>query len=164
MEHVNLIVAFSKNYIIGKNQSIPWNIPGDLKWFKNQTKGSILIMGRKTFESLPNGPLPNRHHIVLTNNSKAKEKQVEYMNLGKLVLFLENTQTKCFVIGGEEIYTLLFPYCKYLYITKIQESVKGDTCFPYTLSEIEKNYEKTEESEIQCENNWNYQFLIYKKA
>ena len=74
-----LIVAFNKKNVIGNNNTIPWYVPEDLLYFKNITKDNIIIMGRKTFDSLPNGPLKNRIHIVITNQTLRNTDQVFYI-------------------------------------------------------------------------------------
>ena len=136
-----LIVAMSKNLVIGQNNTIPWHIPEDLKLFKDITMNSIIVMGRKTFDSLPNGPLRNRHHIVITRNPSfyTNFDKVTYCSPGDADNIIKQTRgvsQKVFIIGGAEIYHLFFYSCAKLHITIIDMIVDGDTYFPYTFDDI----------------------------
>lgn len=153
----SIIVAHSKNYVIGNNNSIIWNIPTDLKRFKKLTSGKVIIMGRKTFESLPN-PLPNRFHIVLSKNPKNFKNQKNVLftnNLDEIIDKYKNSPEEVFVIGGETIYKLFLRYTSKIYITKILQDFCGDTYFPnvdYSL------FKKDYESDIISENNIDFIF------
>jgi dihydrofolate reductase len=130
----NLIVATNQDNIIGitddtnGDQKIPWSSKIDMQRFREKTMGNILIMGRKTFESLPTRPLPGRIHIVVTRTpSKYDEKfsnndAVFFSRLDKLEQVIDsiNNDKQVFVCGGEEIYRELLPRCDKLYITRIQ--------------------------------------------
>ena len=128
---LSIIVAKSKNNIIGKNNSLLWHIPDDFKRFRKLTENHTIIMGRKTFESLGK-VLPNRKHVVLTHNLDFEydDENVEIINsihdLDKYI----NSNEECFVIGGGLIYNLLMPYTQKLYITEIDHEFDGDTIFP----------------------------------
>ncbi len=157
-----LIVAVTHQGVIGKNNKIPWYIPEDLKHFKHITQNSIIIMGRKTFESLPNGPLPNRINIVLTRtpNNANNTENVIFTNIDDLFTIIKQYHKRIFVIGGSEIYLLLLVYCKVIHMTIVHEDIEGDI----TLSiPLESNYEKINESEIlySKKNNQKYQYVTY---
>ena len=128
---LSIIVAKSKNNVIGKDNKLLWKISDDLKRFKNLTEYHTIIMGRKTFESLGR-ILPNRKHVVLTHNLdyEIDNENVEIVNsihdLDKYI----NSKEECFVIGGGLIYTLLLPFTQKLYITQIDKEYEGDTFFP----------------------------------
>jgi len=141
----------AKNRVIGKNGTMPWHIPEDLKYFKRITTGKTIIMGRKTFESLP-GILPKRRHIVLTRGELSLD--VEVVNNPTWEDY-END----FIIGGAEIYKQSLPYTKRLYITLIDAEIEGDTYFP------EINYDEWNLiEEIPSSNEqYNYKFLVYSK-
>ena len=146
--NLHLIVAMSKNKVIGtKNNTLPWHIPKDLKNFKKITKYHTIIMGRKTLESLPNGPLPNRKHIVLTNQPQDNymDDPVIFVNEAELFTFLETCDPKeqLYVIGGGKVYELLYPYCNKKYITHIYQEIEGSVEFPYTLEEIINKHNHT---------------------
>jgi dihydrofolate reductase len=136
-----LIAAMSDDYVIGYNHQMPWHIPEDLKFFKRMTLNSIIVMGRKTFDSFPNGPLPNRIHLVITKTPDlyANKENVVYCTYEDVTRAIDHYRTaskKVFIIGGAEIYKLFLDDCAVLHITLIDKSFFGDTYFPYTLDEL----------------------------
>jgi dihydrofolate reductase len=139
---MNLIVAHSLNRVIGSDGGIPWTVPEDLKFFSTMTQNSIIIMGRKTFESLPNGPLKNRVNIVITKNVIDNDKVI-FANMDNVFNIIEEQQKICkrkvFVIGGSDIYKLFFNYCDMVYVTLIHMEINGDIKFPYDMNEFVKN-------------------------
>lgn len=154
---MNLIVAFNHNNVIGNNNKIPWYIPEDLKLFQKITKNHIIVMGRKTFESLPNGPLKNRINVVITNQTELYDKCHEtliYTNFANSFALLETlqkeTQKEVFIIGGNTIYTQYFEYCTKFHISFINNTQSGDTTFPHNIQyfhdhcTLVTNDEKTE--------------------
>lgn len=129
---ISIIAAIAKNNIIGGDNKLLWHIPEDLKHFKDLTSNHTIIMGRKTFESLP-GVLPKRHHIVLTKDKSYtvdSDSVTIIHNFKKIVDKYETSEEEVFVIGGGEIYSVFLPYCKNLYFTKVNKDFKGDTYFP----------------------------------
>ena len=129
---LSLIVAIAENNVIGKDNKLIWHISEDLKRFKSITSGNTMLMGRKTFESLP-GVLPGRKHIIITRDNKytVDSEQVSVINdLDSFIKNHENSDEEIFVIGGAEIYKQLLPHCKKLYLTKVHQSFEGDTYFP----------------------------------
>ena len=129
---LSLIVAIAENNVIGKDNKLIWHISEDLKRFKSITSGNAMLMGRKTFESLP-GVLPGRKHIIITRDHKytIDSEQVSVINdLDSFIRKHENSDDEIFVIGGAEIYKQLLPHCKKLYLTKVHQSFEGDTYFP----------------------------------
>ena len=129
---LSLIVAIAQNNVIGKDNKLIWHISEDLKRFKSITSGNTMLMGRKTFESLP-GVLPGRKHIIITRDNKytVDSEQVSVINdLDSFIKNHENSDEEIFVIGGAEIYKQLLPHCKKLYLTKVHQSFEGDTYFP----------------------------------
>jgi dihydrofolate reductase len=125
---VILIVARARNGIIGINGKLPWHIPADLRHFKMLTQHSPMIMGRKTFESLP-GLLPGRRHIVLTRNADWNEEGAETVSSVKAALVLANAPHVA-IIGGAEIYALFLEHCDRIEMTEVQADYAGDTSFP----------------------------------
>lgn len=130
---LSIVVAISNNNVIGLNNKLPWYLPSDLKKFKEITTGKTktMIMGRKTFESLPQ-ILPDRHHVVLTRdkNYEVDDSRVTVVNNAvDLERYIKDEQ-EYFVIGGEEIFSLLLPYTNRMYITEIDADIQGDTFFP----------------------------------
>jgi len=137
---IHLIWAQDYNGGIGKNGQLPWHIPEDLKNFKKITIGSTIIMGRKTWDSLPFKPLPNRRNIIL---SKKVIKDIEvYHNIDECIDTLRKESTpKIFVIGGASIYKLFFKYASHLHITYIDiKSNDLDTFFPINDNMIKKTF------------------------
>lgn len=129
---LSIIVATAQNNAIGKDNSLLWHISEDLKRFKEITSGHKILMGRKTFESLP-GILPNRPHIVLTrdmNFSVDSDKVTVIHNLDEVISNYKNSDEEIFIIGGGEIYNLLMPYADKLYLTKVKKDFDADTFFP----------------------------------
>ena len=129
---LSIIVAKASNNIIGGDNKLLWHISQDLKRFKEITSGHTIIMGRKTFESLPK-ILPNRHHIVITRdkNFKVDSPSVEVVNdINTVINKYENSSEEVFIIGGGEIYKFLLPNIKKLYLTRVYKDFNGDTKFP----------------------------------
>ena len=128
---LSIIVAKAKNNIIGKDNSMLWKLPDDLKRFKEKTIGHTIIMGRKTFESL-GGILPNRMHIILSRNPDFNIDS-DYVKVDHSLLELQSymdDEEEHFVIGGAIIYNLLMPYCKKMYVTQLDKEFEGDALFP----------------------------------
>ena len=123
---ITLIVARADNGIIGKDGTLPWHLPADLKRFKALTMGKPMIMGRKTFESLP-GILPGRQHIVLTRtNWTAQAADIAHDVEGALAL----AGNEAFVIGGAEIFALFEPHADAFELTEVHHDAKGDVRMP----------------------------------
>ena len=163
---LSIIVAVAKNNVIGKDNRLLWNLPGDLKRFKDITTGKSIIMGRKTFESLP-FILPNRQHIVLTRdkNFVIEDDNVVIVNSIEELQSRLDKEKENFVIGGGEIYKLLLPYCDKLYLTLIDREFDGDTIFPNIdlndwnrVNEVEENIIK---ENTMKENGIKYKFMDF---
>jgi dihydrofolate reductase len=122
---INIIVAYANNRVIGKDGKIPWRLPDDLQHFKRITSGHIVVMGRKTFESIGR-PLPHRRNIVLTSSITFAAPGVEVMHSKDDVLALDDV----FIIGGASIYRQFLDVADRLYITEIALEIDGDTFFP----------------------------------
>lgn len=129
---LSIIVAVSANNIIGEDNKLLWHIPEDLKRFKSITSGNTIIMGRKTFESLP-GVLPNRKHVIVTRdtNYSVDNQNVEVIhNLSEVINKYKTSPESAFIIGGGEIYAQLIHNVDKLILTKVFKSFEGDTSFP----------------------------------
>jgi dihydrofolate reductase len=125
---VVMIVARARNGVIGANGQLPWYIPADLRHFKTLTQDAPMIMGRKTFESLP-GLLPGRRHIVLTRSPDWSEEGAETALSVKAALSLANAPHVS-IIGGAEIYALFLEHSDRIEMTEIHGDFAGDTLFP----------------------------------
>lgn len=133
---LSAIVACSKNRVIGRENKLPWHIPEDLKFFRDKTAGHIMIMGRKTFESLPK-PLPKRFHIVITRQKdySVDHPMVRVVPSLEAAIDLAKTMTsdyptEIFVVGGGEIYKQSLPVLDRVYLTSIDAQIEGDAYFP----------------------------------
>ena len=128
---LSIVVAKAKNNVIGKDNHLLWNLPEDLKRFKELTTGHTIIMGRKTFESIGK-ILPNRKHIIFSQNPdfKINNEQVEIVHSMLQIQEYIESEEECFVIGGAMIYNLLMPYVQKMYVTQINKEFEGDTFFP----------------------------------
>ena len=128
---MNLIVAVDRNWGIGCNNELLARIPEDMKHFREKTLGKTVVMGRKTFESLPNGALPDRENIVFTRNKEFSAENVEVFlcdaeSSGQMFFYIPKNSDDMFVIGGAEIYKFFLPYCKRAYVTKIDAEFPAD--------------------------------------
>ena len=161
---MHLIVAVDKNWAIGKNNKLMWSIPADMKYFRETTKGNIVIMGRKTLESFPQGqPLKNRVNIVITNNKDYKVKDsVVVHSIEEAIEEAKKYEGTPYVIGGESIYRAMLPYCDTALITKIDHAFDADTYFP-NLDEDEE-WEMTKISEEQTCFDLEYYFTVYERV
>lgn len=131
---VKIIVAISKNRVIGGDNKLLWNYPEDLKRFKKLTTGSVIIMGRKTFESIGR-LLPNRKNVIITRKLDYSIEGAEvYNSLEEAIDMYPN----CFIIGGGEIYKQSIQYADKIYLTLIKEEYEGDTYFPELGDEWKK--------------------------
>ena len=151
---ITLVAAIAKNNIIGINNSLPWNIPEDLKKFKAMTSGHPILMGRKTFESIGR-PLPNRKNIVLTSDEKYFFKGIDITNsFVEAINLIKELNEEIFIIGGSSIYKLFESSASQLAITHIEKEFEGDSYFPaFNWSRWEiKSEEKffDEKSQINC--------------
>lgn len=158
------ILSADRNWGIGCNNKLLVSTPSDMKFFREKTTGNVVVMGRKTLESFPNGlPLKNRTNIVLTGNREYQVKDAVIVHTqDELMEELEKYDTgNVYVIGGESIYRMLLPYCDTVYVTKIDRSFQADTFFP-NLDEMEE-WEMTEEGEEQTCFDLEYRFTKYER-
>lgn len=141
---LSAIAAMASNRVIGKDGDLPWNIPEDFKFFKDKTSGHIMIMGRKTFESLPQ-PLPGRMHIIITrqagysppslsSNAKPGTALKVVATVDEAISFaqtkIQEYGSEVFIIGGGEIYKQMLPFTDRIYLTEIHQEFNGDAKFP----------------------------------
>lgn len=162
---MNLIVAVDENWGIGKNNKLLVSIPSDMKFFRSETSGKVVVMGRKTLESFPNGlPLKNRTNIVLTSD-------MDYQVKGAIIVhgipeLLEELKKypddQIYVIGGGKVYEELLPYCSLAHVTKINFSFEADTFFP-NLDQME-DWEITASSDEQTYFDLEFSFVKYERV
>lgn len=127
MKPFKAIAAMSLNRVIGAGNSIPWHLPEDFKFFKQTTMGHVLVMGRKTFESIGR-PLPGRETIVLSRSGFKHPGVRTAADLNSLDL--ENDPREVFICGGAQIYARALPRCSDLFLTLVKREVEGDAFFP----------------------------------
>ncbi|MGB0578510.1 MAG: dihydrofolate reductase [Limisphaerales bacterium] len=125
MKPFKVIAAMSLNRVIGNGPDIPWHIPEDFKWFKQTTMGQVLVMGRKTYESIGR-PLPGRETVVLSRSGFADERVKTIASIDEL----EVDAREVFICGGGQIYAQLLSRCDVLYLTLVKREVEGDAFFP----------------------------------
>ena len=169
---ISAIVAVDANWGIGYNGQLLEHISDDLKRFKELTSNNTVVMGRKTWESLPNKPLPNRFNIVLTSTPSQMEQTVNtkfltmndfLMNLNSLEEFMDEYGKEIFIIGGGQIYHSLLSIYDRVYVTKIYKSHENvDSYFPNL--DNDNNWKMVSASEIFTNNNLTYQFCCYDRV
>ena len=154
---ISAIVAVDNNWGIGFNGKLLEHIPEDLKMFKQLTIGHTVIMGRKTWNSLPKAPLPQRSNIVISSTKPLiMDKNTLRLPLEDVIEFLEYTKDEIFIIGGGTIYKELLPLCDKVYVTKIfKDHSNIDTYFP-NLDQMKDEWKLDNSEEIQNYNGINY--------
>lgn len=162
---MNLIVAVDKNWAIGNKGNLLVSIPADQKLFREETTGKVVVMGRKTLDSLPGGmALKNRTNVVITRNESFERKGVTVMHSVEETLeFLKQFPSDdIFIIGGEEIYRQFLPYCDTAHVTWIDYKYQADTHFPVNLDQ-DPNWHVTAESDEQTYFDLCYEFRKYER-
>lgn len=157
---IRIVVAVSENGVIGKDNTLIWWLPADLQWFKKNTIGFPVIMGRKTFESIGR-PLPNRKNIILTRDISYTQEGIEVVRSVEEALSICSGEERVSVIGGGEIYRMFLPTADELYLTKVHASFDGDTFFPLPGNEWRLILEERHDSDEK--NNVPYSFMVYKR-
>ncbi|MCM2282422.1 MAG: dihydrofolate reductase [Bdellovibrionaceae bacterium] len=160
---LSAIVAMASNRVIGKNGDLPWRIPEDFKFFKDKTTGHIMVMGRKTFESLP-GLLPNRLHVVITRQKDYRPPGVHVFADVKSALEFCASQTEkwgdeVFIIGGGEIFRETLPITDRIYLTEIKQAYEGDAIFPEFDKQAFKEVERRSRTEPEP-----FDFVTYERV
>lgn len=160
---MNLIVAVDSNWAIGNKGELLVRIPNDHKMFREETTGKVVVLGRKTLETFPNGlPLKNRTNIILSTNQNYKVKDaVVVHSIDELLAELKNYKSEdVYIIGGESIYKEMLPYCNVAHVTKIEHGYEADAYFPNLDKEADWNI--TAQSEEQTYFDLEYTFVKYE--
>lgn len=161
---MNLIVAVDNNWAIGNKNELLVRIPNDHKHFREETTGKVVVLGRKTLETFPQGqPLKNRTNIILTTDRKYQVKDAIIVHsINELLEELKKYNDEdIYIIGGESVYRQMLPYCNVAHITKIDHSYEADTYFP-NLDQDEE-WHITADSDEQTYFDIAYQFLKYER-
>ena len=163
MSKISIIAAVADNLAIGNANNLPWHLPADLKHFKQLTTGHAIVMGKRTFESLPNGPLPNRKNIVLTSvmSEGVNEGYFEADSLEDAVYLCEN-EDQVFIIGGVTVYKQSIDKVNTMYITWVHVNFLVDKFFPKIDFE-QWNEVSREDHEADALNAYSYSFCIYSR-
>ena len=158
---ISLIVAMDENRVIGYKNKLPWNLPSELKYFRETTKGKPVIMGRKTHESIGR-PMPERLNIIITRDKNYRTDNCIIVNNVHDAIKATKGSSEIIVIGGAEIYKLFLPIANRLYVTKVHGAFKGDTYFPeFNENEWVKVKEKFFEKDN--ENKYSYTIMVLER-
>jgi dihydrofolate reductase len=165
--NMKAIVAVDKNWGIGRDNDLLFKLPGDQKFFRETTKGGIVIIGRRTLESFPGGrPLPNRTNIVITRNEDYQAEDCIICHSPEEAAAVAETldlgdESDIYVSGGGEIYRMMMPWCDEILVTRIDAELDADTTFPDL--DADPDFELAWESEPQEEQGISYRFTSYKR-
>ncbi|MCF8368955.1 MAG: dihydrofolate reductase [Bacteroidales bacterium] len=163
MKNISIIVAVARNHAIGKDNKLLWHLSEDLKRFKKLTTGHYIVMGKKTYYSLPNRPLPNRTHLVLTD---VPGELIDNCTMAYSVtdaLEKMHPEEENFIIGGASIYKQFLRHANKLYITWVHEDFEADTFFPH-INDEEWDVVSKEDFLNPDENNpYPYSYIIYER-
>lgn len=165
MSSINIIVAYSKNNIIGNHGQMPWNIPSDLAYFKKTTMGAPIIMGRITWESLGR-PLPGRLNIVISRDETYSADGAEVVSDLASAIDLAKDKAPAqdiFIIGGGQIYAqaLEAGIVNRIYATEIHNKIDGDTAFPSLDKAVWKEISRSPQP---IDNNYDFDFVVYERC
>jgi len=138
---VSLIVAMAQNGVIGRENTLPWRLPADLRRFRTFTLGKPILMGRKTFDSIGR-PLPGRVNLVLTRDRGWFAPGVTVVHSLEEALMQARSSEELVAIGGAEIYRMLLPFARRIYLTHVHADVPGDTYFP--------DFDATQWADVEC--------------
>jgi dihydrofolate reductase len=152
------VVAHAANRVIGRDGGLPWHLPGDMRFFRQLTRGGTVVMGRKTYESLPDRfrPLPGRRNLVLSRSNVSFPGAEVFPDLEAALAASEGT---CFVIGGELAYAAALPHVDRVYATEIDAEIAGDARFP----ELTAEWKRVSVGDPQSENGYSYRFTVYER-
>jgi len=162
MSKISIIAAVADNYAIGKTNQLLWHLPADMKHFKEMTTGHAVVMGKRTFESLPNGPLPNRKNIVLTSIPDGNfDKYYEATSIHDAIELCEREE-EVFIIGGASIFNQAIKIADRMYITWVHDKFEADTFFPKFNMKDWKEVSR-EDYEPNGRNKYSYSFCTYDR-
>lgn len=161
--YFTFVWAEDKNGLIGQNNDLPWSLPNDMKHFKNVTSNDVILMGRKTYETIPRRPLVNRTNIVLTRNKDYKaEGAIVCHSKAEVLEYVKNIEKPIHIIGGATIYEMFVDDVNVLYRTIIDEEFEGDTF----MAKIEYKYFRCIDAIdgiVNEKNKYPHQFFVYER-
>ncbi|MVW70228.1 MULTISPECIES: dihydrofolate reductase [unclassified Bordetella] len=156
---LTLVVAYSDNRVIGRDNALPWKLPGDLAHFKRTTLGSPIIMGRKTWESLGR-PLPGRTNVVVTRNADYEAPGAVVATTLQAAIDACGNVPHAYVIGGAQIYEQAIPLAQRVIATEVRAHVEGDAFFPGLAA---AHWRETSREPQPEENGYHYEFVVYER-
>lgn len=159
MAILSMIAAMAKNRVIGRDNTLPWHLPEDLRHFKATTLGKPVIMGRKTWESLGR-PLPGRRNIVVSRNPAYAPAGGELFPSLEAALAACGDEPECFVIGGAELYRQALPLARKIHLTEIDTEIEGDAHFPVIAAE---DWQEASREVHTSEKGLAYAFVVYQR-
>ena len=160
---ISIISALAKNRVIGNKNKLPWHLPADFKWFKDKTLNKTIILGLNTFKSIGEKPLPNRRHIILTNDLtlKAPESCSLAYSIEEALSMIKPDE-EVMICGGASVYKQFLPMADRMYLTFIDQDFEGDTWFPeFEMSDW--NEITREDHQPDEKNLYSYSFVILEK-
>jgi dihydrofolate reductase len=160
---ISFVVAADEGNVIGKNNSLPWHLPNDLRYFKNLTWGMPILMGRKTFDSIGK-PLPGRRNIVITRSGEWQHAGVDTVHSIEAALALAQADDvkEIFVIGGAEIFKTAYPFAYRLYLTRVHHRFEGDVFLP-EINEQEWHKVKETAAGKDDKNAYDHTFEVWER-
>ncbi len=159
---ISIIVAIAQNYAIGKNNDLLWHIPEDMKRFRKITSGHKVIMGKRTYLSLPVRPLRNRENIVITDTPGENFDGCTMVYSISEALEKCNDGEECFIIGGASVYKQLLPFTNRLYLTWVHKEIEGDVFFP-VINFNEWQILSQEDFPVDDNLGFSYSYVIYDR-
>ena|ERR1035437_2294185 len=159
---ISLIAAVARNRVIGNNNLLLWHLPEDMRHFREATRGKPVIMGRKTWESLPESfrPLPGRHNIVVSRNAAYQAPGATLVGSLEEAMSKVSEIDEVFVIGGAELYRQALPQANRLYLTEIEENFAGDAFFPEIFPQ---EWEEISRKRQQGTSELTFSFVVYRR-
>ncbi len=158
---ISIIAAMADNRVIGIDNQLPWRLPADMKWFRQQTIGKPVIMGRKTYDSIGK-PLPKRRNIIISRDETLKIEACEVVNTTHAALQLCRDEKEVMIIGGASFYKQTLPLADRLYLTLVHAEIKGDAWFPEINLNQWQEVERINHAADEV-NAFDYSFLVLKR-
>lgn len=158
---VAMIVAMTRNGVIGKDNAMPWHLPADLAYFKQTTLGKPIVMGRNTFNSIGRA-LPGRRNIIVSQSLNEAPDGTEVVTSPEAALALLADEPEVMVMGGGLLYQAFLPLSQRLYLTQIEADIEGDTLFPFQAADWQLESEQLRTADER--NEYDCRFQVYKKV
>ncbi|MGB5855726.1 MAG: dihydrofolate reductase [Oceanisphaera sp.] len=155
-----MIVAMTRNGVIGKDNGMPWHLPADLAYFKQTTLGKPIVMGRNTFNSIGK-PLPGRRNVIVSRSLTQAPAGTELVTSPAEAFALLQDEAEVMVMGGGQLYQAVMPLARRLYLTQIEAEIDGDTIFPFHTADWQLTSEQVRIADDR--NQYDCRFQVYEK-